>query len=455
MQDFLKPDRIVVGSTDQAAAIKVSSLYLGVAAPVIVTDPASAETIKYAANAFLATKLSFVNAVAAICEGVGADVNDVVLGLGYDKRIGQDFLRPGPGWGGSCFPKDSRALLKIATDAGYSFDLLEGVIAVNDEQFERVTEKIVDAAGGDVAGTDDRRVGPDVQGPHRRPARVAVGGDHRAAARPRAPRCGPTTRPSPGRSPACPTASWSAPTRTRRPRAPTCSSCSPSGTTTAGSTPARSPSAMPGRPVVDARNLLDRGEWRRAGFDVPGHRQVAVARVVVTGGAGFLGSHLCRALLDRGDQVVAVDNLVTGSVSNIEELFGHRGFTFVEHDVSQYVLGPRRGRRDHALRQPGLADRLRADPDPDPQGRRPRHPQLPRPGQGQGRQVLPGLDERGLRRPAGAPAARDVLGQRQPDRPARRLRRGQAVRRGDHDGVPPPPPASTSASCGSSTRTAR
>ena len=175
VQDFLKPDRIVVGSTDQAAAIKVSSLYLGVAAPVIVTDPASAETIKYAANAFLATKLSFVNAVAAICEGVGADVNDVVLGLGYDKRIGQDFLRPGPGWGGSCFPKDSRALLKIATDAGYSFDLLEGVITVNDEQFERVTEKIVDAAGGDVAGrtigvwgltfkarTDDLRDSPSV-----------------------------------------------------------------------------------------------------------------------------------------------------------------------------------------------------------------------------------------------------------------------------------------------------
>ena len=114
VQDFLKPDRIVVGSTDQAAAIKVSSLYLGVAAPVIVTDPASAETIKYAANAFLATKLSFVNAVAAICEGVGADVNDVVLGLGYDKRIGQDFLRPGPGWGGSCFRGDETLLVRDA-----------------------------------------------------------------------------------------------------------------------------------------------------------------------------------------------------------------------------------------------------------------------------------------------------------------------------------------------------
>src|SRR5918995_2245825 len=152
VQDFLKPHPIVVGSTDQASAIKVSSLYIGVAAPVIVTDPASAETIKYAANAFLATKLSYVNAVAAICEGVGADVNDVVLGLGYDKRIGQDFLRPGPGWGGSCFPKDTRALLKIATDAGYEFDLLDGVVAVNDEQFERVTDKIRDSAGGDVVG---------------------------------------------------------------------------------------------------------------------------------------------------------------------------------------------------------------------------------------------------------------------------------------------------------------
>src|SRR5262245_57143553 len=152
VQDFLKPDRIVVGSTDQAAAIKVSSLYLGVAAPVIVTDPASAETIKYAANAFLATKLSFVNAVAAICEGVGADVNDVVLGLGYDKRIGQDFLRPGPGWGGSCFQKDTRALLKIADDAGYEFDLLDGVVAVNDEQFERVAQKVRAAVGGELEG---------------------------------------------------------------------------------------------------------------------------------------------------------------------------------------------------------------------------------------------------------------------------------------------------------------
>ncbi len=152
VHDFMHPDRIVIGADDQAAAIRVASLYLGVPAPLIVTDPASAETIKYAANAFLATKLSFINAVAAVCEAVGADVNDVVLGIGYDKRIGQEFLRPGPGWGGSCFPKDTRALVKIAADHGYDFDLLKGVITVNDQQRVRVVEKIERAAGGSVEG---------------------------------------------------------------------------------------------------------------------------------------------------------------------------------------------------------------------------------------------------------------------------------------------------------------
>ena len=112
VHDFLHPDRIVIGADDQAAAVRVASLYLGIAAPLIVTDPASAELIKYASNAFLATKVSFVNAVAAVCEAVGADMNDVVLGMGYDKRIGQEFLRPGPGWGGSCFVGDETVLVR-------------------------------------------------------------------------------------------------------------------------------------------------------------------------------------------------------------------------------------------------------------------------------------------------------------------------------------------------------
>jgi UDPglucose 6-dehydrogenase len=174
--DFMKPDRVVIGSEDQSAAIRVASLYISVPAPLMVTDPASAETIKYASNAFLATKLSFVNAVAAVCEAVGADVNDVVLGMGYDKRIGHEFLKPGPGWGGSCFPKDTRAMLRIAADAGYDFGLLQGVLTVNEEQFERTTEKIVDMAGGNVDGvtiavwgltfkanTDDRRDSPAIE----------------------------------------------------------------------------------------------------------------------------------------------------------------------------------------------------------------------------------------------------------------------------------------------------
>jgi UDPglucose 6-dehydrogenase len=152
VHDFLNPDRIVIGSDDQSAAVRVAALYIGVTAPIIVTDPASAETIKYASNAFLATKISFVNAIAAVCEAVGADVKDVVLGMGYDKRIGHEFLKPGPGWGGSCFPKDSRALVHIADNAGYSFDLLSGVITVNEDQFHRVVSKVREMVGGSLEG---------------------------------------------------------------------------------------------------------------------------------------------------------------------------------------------------------------------------------------------------------------------------------------------------------------
>jgi UDPglucose 6-dehydrogenase len=154
---------------------------------MIVTDPASAETIKYASNAFLATKVSFANAIANLCEAVGADVRDVVLGMGYDKRIGFEFLRPGPGWGGSCFPKDTRALIRIAEDAGYELSLLRGVIELNEKQYERIAEKIIRAAGGSVDGvriaalgltfkarTDDMRDSPAIQVLRRLLARGAI-----------------------------------------------------------------------------------------------------------------------------------------------------------------------------------------------------------------------------------------------------------------------------------------
>ena len=176
VHDFLNPDRVVIGSADRAAAERVAELYATIDTPILITDPASAETIKYAANGFLAMKISFVNAVAAMCEAVGADVAAVVDGIGSDQRIGGQFLRPGPGWGGSCFPKDSRALVKIAEDHGYNFSMMRGVIDVNDEQLERMIAKIVAAAGrvgGDLtgvavgalgltfkAGTDDLRESP-------------------------------------------------------------------------------------------------------------------------------------------------------------------------------------------------------------------------------------------------------------------------------------------------------
>jgi UDPglucose 6-dehydrogenase len=152
VQDFHHTSRIVIGCDDTTIAVKVSELYRGLQAPLLVTDPASAELIKYASNAFLATKVSFVNAIANLCEAVNADVRDVALGMGYDPRIGSDFLQAGPGYGGSCLPKDVAALEHAAREAGYDFALLRGVVEVNEQQRERVIDKIVAGVGGNLAG---------------------------------------------------------------------------------------------------------------------------------------------------------------------------------------------------------------------------------------------------------------------------------------------------------------
>ncbi len=171
VDDFFAPDRIVIGSTNDEASIRVAALYAKVTAPVILTDPLSAETIKYASNAFLATKLSYVNAISGLCELVGADVYDVVQGMGYDKRIGQNYFSPGPGWGGSCFPKDTKALKQIAQNAGMEFGLLDEVVGINVDQFERTAKKVIAShqeSEGHVAvlgltfkaGTDDLRDSP-------------------------------------------------------------------------------------------------------------------------------------------------------------------------------------------------------------------------------------------------------------------------------------------------------
>lgn len=152
VHDWLRPDRIVIGSDDRTAGERLARLYEPLGAPVIITDPASSETIKYACNAFLAAKVSFVNAIANLCTAVGADAVDVIRGMSYDKRIGGDHLAPGPGWGGSCFPKDTNALIRIAEDHGYDFALLREVVAANEAQFDSVADQVEAAAGGDLAG---------------------------------------------------------------------------------------------------------------------------------------------------------------------------------------------------------------------------------------------------------------------------------------------------------------
>ena len=264
VDDFLHPDRVVVGGDDQAACMQVADLYTGLSTRVIITDPASAETIKYAANAFLATKLSFINAIAAICEGVGADINDVVVGMGSDRRIGQDFLRPGPGWGGSCFPKDSRALIKIAEDAGYRFSLLEGVVAVNNEQLDRVAQKIRGTGAGTVAvwgltfkaNTDDLRDSPSLAVIERL---LGWGVDVQAF------------------DPTCPQSRLGIPEGTTLAPTPldACRGADVLAVLTEWDQfkwidPAEIAPNMTGRRVVDARNLLDRSTWKRAGFSYEG-----------------------------------------------------------------------------------------------------------------------------------------------------------------------------------------
>ena len=174
--DFLQPDRIVIGATDKEVSDRVAALYSEIDAPIVEVDLASAETIKYATNSFLATKVSFVNGLAAVCEAVGADIESVTRGLGSDQRIGSRFLQPGPGWGGSCFPKDMQALVRLATDAGYEFDLLRAVIEANDQQFDRIVNKAELLLNQDLAGknltllgltfkahTDDLRNSPAIE----------------------------------------------------------------------------------------------------------------------------------------------------------------------------------------------------------------------------------------------------------------------------------------------------
>jgi UDPglucose 6-dehydrogenase len=178
IQDFMRPDRVVIGTEDDAPLAILKDLYRPLylnETPFVLTNIASAELIKYAGNAFLATKISFINEIANLCERIGADVQAVARGIGLDGRIGPKFLHAGPGFGGSCFPKDTRSAAHFAREAGEQLEIVEAVIRVNERQRKRMIEKIKAALGGELSGkliavlglsfkpeTDDMRDAPSV-----------------------------------------------------------------------------------------------------------------------------------------------------------------------------------------------------------------------------------------------------------------------------------------------------
>jgi UDPglucose 6-dehydrogenase len=176
IEDFMRPDRVVIGTDSARARELMAALYRPLAlreVPLVVTSLESAELTKYAANAFLATKISFINEIADLCERVGADVQDVARGMGLDRRIGRTFLHPGPGYGGSCFPKDTAALVRTAQEARVPLRIVEAVVAVNDARKGGMASRVIAACGGNVRGktigvlgvaykpnTDDMREAP-------------------------------------------------------------------------------------------------------------------------------------------------------------------------------------------------------------------------------------------------------------------------------------------------------
>ena len=178
IEDFKRPDRIIVGTTDPRAQAMMAQLYRPLSlnqAPVMFTDRRTSELTKYAANAFLATKITFINEMADLCEQAGANVQDVARGIGLDRRIGGKFLHAGPGYGGSCFPKDTLALVKTAQDFGAPMRIVETVAAVNDSRKRAMARKVLEACGGSVRGkriavlgltfkpnTDDMRDAPSI-----------------------------------------------------------------------------------------------------------------------------------------------------------------------------------------------------------------------------------------------------------------------------------------------------
>jgi UDPglucose 6-dehydrogenase len=386
--DFLHPDRIVVGAAGERAMDRVAAAYAPLTSgdyyrhsgaiggqcsaekppPLMRTSCESAELIKYASNAFLAMKVSFVNAVANLCEKAGADIAEVVPGVGADKRIGTEFFHPGIGYGGSCFPKDLAAFRTVAEECGVDFSLLGAIERINEVQPLRFLEKVREMAGGIEGrrfgvlglaykgGTDDVRESPGL-----RVVRLLLAEGGRVAAYDPAAmeKAASQLRPSAmleyaanamqaaaGADLLLILTDW------------------PQFLSLDLAAAAR---VMAHPRMLDGRNLFDPEQVAASGMDYAcvGRRNTRAAsvvrtmqaavqngtgpgpaawirkarpqRILLTGAAGFLGSHLADRLLGEGHHVIGVDNLSTGSLANIAHLSGERRFDLIERDACEFL----------------------------------------------------------------------------------------------------------------------
>ncbi len=344
IEDTLRPDRIVIGAPTQQVAMTLVELYAPLERPMIITDLPSAEVIKYASNAFLAAKISFINAIGNICEAAGADVSQVMKGMGLDSRIGLAFLQPGLGYGGSCFPKDVDSLIHTAAQLGYDFKLLRSVVEINKERASHLVGMMEKALGPmdettvAVLGlafkpnTDDMREAKSLEvirllhaagDTHprlrsRRHGQCAAAGPPRRrlqSLRLRGGRRGGRHRAAHGME------------RVQVPQP----GAAPRPPETAGDL--RRPQSLRAGAHATSRLrvLLHRAKAHPAGLER------SDMRVLVTGGAGFIGSHLCDFLLAHGSEVVCMDSLLTGSLDNIAHIRDPR-FLFVKHDVTNFIV---------------------------------------------------------------------------------------------------------------------
>jgi UDPglucose 6-dehydrogenase len=406
IEDTLRPDRIVIGAPSQQVAMPLLELYAPLERPMIITDVHSAEIIKYASNGFLAAKISFINEIANLCELAGGDVTQVMKGMGLDPRIGAAFLSAGLGYGGSCFPKDTDALIQTAAALGYEFRMLRSVVDVNRERVQRfvgLIRKILDPLEGRViavlglafkAKTDDMREARSVE---MIPRLIEAGARVRAYD---------------------PVAMDNA----RRHLPAAVEYCQSSYEAAAGADATvvvtewnefkllnleRLREVMRRPLVFDGRNIYEPERMRRLGFEyhsIGRFHRVPPLRVPARAG---IGGRLPRQPLHRVPREHRPPALRARQLhpARRHELHRHR----------------RAGRLRAAFRQPGEPRGLPEPADPHAQGGGAGDPQRAGSGEGQGRPVPAGLDLGGVRRPARPPPARGLLGEREPRGTARRL----------------------------------